>query len=901
MSVRTQPLLHPDDEIGDEPIFRPRPRSSTKRMRDDYDLVVADAQRLVRSFSLCVREEIAKKKAQIEEAMEDRAYDRGRCFLENDIPFRVNCEKMLAMASMEPAQVQYRADLLRRGGVGLHENQIRTLVALMIESSLELTKPGVVLGPMQSGKTGLSLAIAVFMAPLMYQLAGVKFFPLFLSTHLDVHAEQTKKEFEAVMSLYGGLEIEVSTGRITPSAYYNLVNVMQDHYRDHAAGFDMAEMEAVYEDHPTPSAYRNVIMRDKLTQSTDDVQIVYSRRNGKQVAELKRRMRELTDAGFSLLLLIDEPQYGASGDCTPTGKFDRYGAEKFKGVVIKQIMQEQINELLSQDGKHMAIMISATPFDSAAMSGVWVQRSYLSPNYIGYNCWGGKMIDDTVWLRPPVLHSFSEMAEKIGNPDVVDLRNLLGAGRKDADFTRGAPALMATLDYLFANRKNVADEIRDIRPELSDRLDDMLAESYGGCIRFVSDNAKTDRIIRETKLDEHYQVFKYYGGVLVGQDRGQALTAQEVLEQHWDRADPRPPLFVVTNLARMGDNFPRVIESFIDLANTAGDMNALLQGLNGRSCGESKFLSQVMLCDDSVGRLRDYVETLGVAVHKGSPHSLTVDGAVRRGRGHKMVRLTTLGNDDPMVARFMQLVNERIVWDRFSKDGKRVPQGKLPSNKAPFYDVRSIISEVRDEQDRDLMAYLADPAVQDRLFPHMDTMQIANPLDPETKVRVMKRNKATGVREPKEMGYGHTDDGLTKVSFRSRPTSEIESGHYGITDRDQRDRETAQTDRAITDDGLEIQINVLKRKSLRANAAEVMTRHGEGYPEAYMVTFPLLQEVRPKTVIEGRPTTITNEKGWLQPAATDAERELQKGYQAALEERKALRARRHPVKKEAKA
>lgn len=878
MAERVQ-KLHPNDSML---AFTPRvPRASDKGLAADRRLVTDDAIRLASSFAQCVAEEMVKRKDDIAAAMEERGYDRGRKFLENEIPFRVNADAMIDR--MRPAEIQYRAELLRKGGVGLHENQIRTLVAILIESSLELTKPGVVIGPMQSGKTGLSLAVALFMAPLMYQLAGVKFCPLFLSTHLDVHAEQTRQEFEAVLSLYGDLEIEVAGGRITPSDYYNLVNVMEDHYGDHASGFATEDgIDPVYEADASPRSYRNVIMRDKLTQSADDIQIVYNRRNGAEVAKLRKRMADLQADGFSLLLLIDEPQYGASGELTPLyqpngeAKTDKFGRQKFKGVVIKQIMNDILDDLLSEEGKNMAIMVSATPFDTAEMAGTWTVRSYLSPNYIGYNCWAGSKIDETVWLRTPTLRSFSDVATACANDDINGLRNLLGAGKKSADFKRGAKALHDALDFLTANREDVADDVRFERPDLSGRLDDMLAGAFGCCIRFVSNNSKTDTIIRETRLEERFQVFRYYGGVLVDEDRRQTLTAQEVLDRKWDRNDPRPPLFVVTNLARMGDNFPRMIEHFVDLAQTAGDMNALLQGLNGRACGESKFLSQVMLSDDSVQRLRDYVSTLGLAVHKGSSHSLVVGGSVSRGRGHKMIRVTTLGNTDPLVARFFQLLNERIVWQRFSDDaGNRTVQTKLPAQPAPFYDINSILNEVRDDQGRDLIEYLSDPYVQQRVFPHMEYMDIANPLVPTTRVKLLRKDRETGERVPKMMGYDH-HNGKTKLSFRTRPTDKVDAGHYGLTDREQRDRDTSQqTDRAVSSTGLEIQVNVLKRKSLRANAAEVMDPMAPGFPEAYMVTFPLTKEARPKTVVEGRPTTIAKAEGWIAPLSIPEEVAMQ--------------------------
>jgi hypothetical protein len=60
----------------------------------------------------------------------------------------------------------------------------------------------------------------------------------------------------------------------------------------------------------------------------------------------------------------------------------------------------------------------------------------------------------------------------------------------------------------------------------------------------------------------------------------------------------------------MGDQFPSDVRYFIELSQKASDLNALLQGLVGRSCGYGKD-SLVILSDQNDRILDAYVATHG--------------------------------------------------------------------------------------------------------------------------------------------------------------------------------------------------------------------------------------------------------------------------------------------------
>lgn len=902
----TDQMTHADDEVG-EITASNQPTKALGSYDADLELVTDHLRQVGGYFTTALTEEIEKRTSDIIAAQESRG--RGGAFMSQVAPFSVNAEHAIAGLTKRN-EVRRMAKLIRKGGKGLHLNQIKTLVASLIESSLELTKPGVVLGPMQSGKTGTALAHALFLAPLMYALTRVKFYPMFLSTHLDQHATQTRNEFNAVLMLYGNLLLEVKDGidtDITPGEYYNMVDAFEASYRDSKFIID-SEMNEEFAAEPTPLQYREEVLRDELGNPFENINLVYNRRSGPSVALLREKMAAATKRGFSLLLLVDEPQFGASGDLRATDKTDRNGRTKYAGTVIRQIMADINEELLQADGKHMAILFSATPFDSFNMANVWKVRSYLSPNYVGYNCWLGEKIDPTVWFRTPKLRSFDEIAEETSMPDIAELKSLLvkpgGKSKKPSqvDFTRGGPAVLALLNFLTEERAEVANEIRDERPDLNDRLDAMLQGIAGGCIRFVNDNPQTDAIIDATKLEDFYQVFRYYGGNYED-EQGNALPADIVLDTKYDPSNPKPPLFVVTNGARMGDNIPRIVEFYIDLSESSSDLNALLQGLNGRACGESKFLSQVVLSEKPIGRLRDYIHTMGVPVGKASPHAESAYGSAHKMKPTKIAKINIVDPDqasDPLVQEFMRLINERIIGTAFTGKVKNLSNAATND-----FDLRGIFNDVTDADGRNFYDYLCDPQVQSRLFPNMGTLDIVSPFDDTQTVK-----HTTKKGQDFDLWYDVKDDGDMAVSFRSRHTDHINTGHYGATNRAARRVENA--------DGVVVEVEVEEAAKRRASyraavglagetpALEIQVNcrklddkgnelpadtEDEGFPDAYMITFPLTRKTVPTPIVTGQLATIAKRDGWIAGLAAEAEVAVWDESDMAKAERAAKRAK----------
>jgi hypothetical protein len=136
----------------------------------------------------------------------------------------------------------------------------------------------------------------------------------------------------------------------------------------------------------------------------------------------------------------------------------------------------------------------------------------------------------------------------------------------------------------------------------------------GICLRALNDNDHTEQLLADLNLPPHLiEVVRFFG------TGGQGQTVKQVIAQ---RQKPHLPyLFMVTSKARMGDQFPSDVRYFIELSQTSSDLNALLQGLVGRSCGYGKN-SLVILSDRNRGILDAYVSTHGDYVMQPSRHSI---------------------------------------------------------------------------------------------------------------------------------------------------------------------------------------------------------------------------------------------------------------------------------------
>src|SRR5579862_2417580 len=90
----------------------------------------------------------------------------------------------------------------------LHDAQLMTALNCVGELLTSPKNNGLVLGAMQSGKTTTSIALQ-FAGPIVYQLTGRRFYPIYLITSHTSQEDQTKHEITRFLEFYGELVVEV--------------------------------------------------------------------------------------------------------------------------------------------------------------------------------------------------------------------------------------------------------------------------------------------------------------------------------------------------------------------------------------------------------------------------------------------------------------------------------------------------------------------------------------------------------------------------------------------------------------------------------------------------------------------------------------------------------------------
>jgi hypothetical protein len=170
---------------------------------------------------------------------------------------------------------------------------------------------------------------------------------------------------------------------------------------------------------------------------------------------------------------------------------------------------------------------------------------------------------------------------------------------------------------LEAYQQDCVGAIRDLILALANHAQQQ-GKIAGICLRAINDNDRTEQLLTDLRLPANQiEIVKFYG------TGGQGMMVKQAIAQ---RVRPQLPyLFMVTSKARMGDQFPSDVHYFIDFAQQASDLNALLQGLVGRACGYGKD-SLVVLSDRNHLILDNYLSTNGDYVMTPSRHSVVAGG-----------------------------------------------------------------------------------------------------------------------------------------------------------------------------------------------------------------------------------------------------------------------------------
>jgi hypothetical protein len=722
------------------------------------------------------------------------------------------------------ARVMRFCDRLDDSGV-LHDSQLMTALDCVGELLTSPRNNGLVLGAMQSGKTTTSLGLQ-FAGPIVHLLTGRSLYPIYLITSHTSQEDQTKIEISRFLDFYGELAVVVDEKHRCTLIQY-------------ARGL---RVDPVFAYSPTINTYREHVLKNAFPDTLvgprlDD--FIQRRVRGESIRRVVDICRRADSKGFAPLLIIDEPQFGASDRLV---KVDD-GFER-RPCVLLQIF-DQIKDALGDDAPdRVFIGLSATPFELHDIQAVWTVRQYLTSAYVGFNYFGGKVIDEAASVTPPVTTSFADFGREINQPFLGNV-SLTAYDAELQVFDR------------FAERTGYSGTQEQYRQEVEKTLRATIlhmarsgsTKSVGICIRLFNNNIRSHRLIQNLYLpNSEIEVIEYFGSDHRGQSVKRAIRQRKCPEL--------PFLIAVTNRARMGDAFPREVEWFLEFSNKAANLNALLQGLLGRACGYGK-RSTVVMSDENARLVDDYKRSGGGYIYLTSPHSLVV-GNYRRGAPTSLIRVQR-DMDDPIVTAFFERLDREVVKPH-------IIQGKATlSTKRERGGVRYRTGPIlRIAEELGLFAHLEKKEVRARLFPTYPDFRIARANDSVTYAR--------GPDKP--LRYTLADNGDCRFTFREWNPG---ANHGGVRSRGYGGRDAANREHA--GDTLEPQVNMRKfdpatgdfLDDKRLNG-EVMDRRDRqpGQWRAEMVTLPLIAAVRE---LQAGQFTYPNQRSPYAALLSDEERE----------------------------
>lgn len=684
----------------------------------------------------------------------------------------------------------------------LHDAQLMTALNCVGELLTSPQDNGLVLGAMQSGKTTTSLALQ-FAGPIVYLLMRRCLYPIYLITSHTSQEDQTKIEISRFLDFYGELAVEIDDEHsCTLNEYVRLAKGIA--------------IDPVFEFSPTINTYREHVLKNALPDTLigprlDD--FIQRRAPGESIRKIAALCRRANEKGFAPLLIIDEPQFGASDRFVKTedDELER------RPCVLLQIFN-QIDRALGNDAKdRVFIGLSATPYELHDIDSVWKVKQFLTSTYSGFNYFGGEVIDAEADVSPPRTISFVELARQLNLPFLAKVS--LNAYRASAaPFKRFSKAV----GYTESHSQYRVDVERTLREAIL-----QMARSGSGkgiCIRLFNDNSRSHRLIEKLELpSDDIEVIEYFGSEHKGQSVKRALRRRS-------RPD-LPFLIAVTNRARMGDAFPREVEWFLEFSNKAANLNALLQGLLGRACGYSKN-STVVMSTENVELVDDYKRERGGYIYKTSPHSLIV-GPFRRGAPTNLIRLRR-DMDDPLIAQFFaridrEVVEEHIIQDTANLSAKRARGGRN-------YRTGPIL---RIAEELGLFDHLEREEFRRRLFPTYPHFRIARAKDEVEHSRSPDR----------KLRYTLDENGDCRFTFRE--WTQNASTRAGARSRGYGGRDAANREQA--GDTLEPQVNMRKFDSATGEIIDDKRVNGKvqerdqrrkGQWRAEMITLPLVTAVR---------------------------------------------------------
>lgn len=500
----------------------------------------------------------------------------------------------------------------------VHREQVVTAVEVMNSSINSPGQSGLVVGALQSGKTGTALC-SLFMAPAHYLKTGLTYAPLFVTTNQNSHMEQTRQAMRSFFNLYGDLVVGSSEQSDQSKS-------LLEYYSD--TGFDLSRKWGFTE--ITLHEYATNIV-DDLYPGEDLVSSLVDNFTAKRVqgreieVKIRNHCERAKKHGHGVMMIVDEPQFGASDPARNNSN----GSGK---CLLTQILEVADDDFFDRESPNFLVGLSATPFDSYEIESLFKVRQKIGEGYVGPNAFAGERIDPTVQEKMPKTFSFSDIAGAMEIAPFSEISWLLGL-RKSPLNKNINPTVT---DENGAQRELTISERRSYGAKILRRLVNVFVlqnskkrgKKIGGLLRLAGSNEATERILDDMRVegsDSPYNVIRFFGDhASRGSDVKRAI-------KEATKNDPRPYLVVVVGKGRMGDAFPPEVEIGIDLSQSPADMNAVLQGVFGRMCGYGKSNALVVMSDTAKKMVNEYSNSLG-ATENFSKSRHAVTNVIKKGR-----------------------------------------------------------------------------------------------------------------------------------------------------------------------------------------------------------------------------------------------------------------------------
>lgn len=235
----------------------------------------------------------------------------------------------------------------------------------------------------------------------------------------------------------------------------------------------------------------------------------------KKIADLCRRANSRR---FTPLLIIDEPQFGASD------RFVKVEDEvQRRHCVLAQIFRS-IDAALGDDaGDRVFIGLSATPYELHDIEAVWEVKQFLTSTYSGFNFFGGEVIDADADVSPPRTLSFAEFGVETDIPFLRHL-SLQAYDAPGPAFERFA----SKIGYKGNQAEYRLEVERALRTAILYMAKNGRSTATGICIRLNNNNLRSHQLIQRLNLPRsEIEVIEYFGSDHKGASVKRALAQRQ--------------------------------------------------------------------------------------------------------------------------------------------------------------------------------------------------------------------------------------------------------------------------------------------------------------------------------------------------------------------------------------